>query len=497
MGGMIRIVSLVCLLVSGLAHPAAAAKRVALVIGNSAYEHATPLENPKNDAIALAAVLERLGFQVVMGVDLTRTAFEKTVRKFSKTLRGADVGLFFYAGHGLQVKGKNYLAPIDASLDDEADLDFETLPVRTILKQMERQTKTNLVILDACRNNPLARNLARSMGTRSVGIGRGLARVATGIGTLIAFATEPGNVALDGEGKNSPFTTALLQHIETPGLDVAQLLRRVRKDVIDVTSGRQVPWNNSSLTGDFFFAGQGAAAAAAPAAPPRAQPPRRNEAAEAWATIQNSNSAAVLNAYLKRYSDGIYADLARARLSEIESEAKQRVAAVAPQEEATRASSGIHTPRPRSAGESCTRRRGDIYCVSSTLAPQGRYSYEVARMMDGSESTAWVEGKKGQGIGEWIVVAYDKPQEPRQIDISNGLGKNKDVYSKNSRVKEIEVRFSNGQTRRFMLADNAREQRLGLGGSPQTMWVQIKILSVYPGWKYQDTAISELRVRAH
>jgi len=116
-------------------------------------------------------------------------------------------------------------------------------------------------------------------------------------------------------------------------------------------------------------------------------------------------------------------------------------------------------------------------------------------MMDGRESTAWVEGKRGQGIGEWIVVEFDKPQQAMRIDISNGLGKNQDIYSKNSRVKEIEVRFSNGETRRFMLADKAREQRLGLGGSPQTMWVQIKILSVYPGWKYQDTAISELRVR--
>ncbi len=493
MGGMTRIVSLVCFLAIGLTHPAEAAKRVALVIGNSAYEHAAPLENPKNDAIALAAVLERLGFTVVLGVDLKRLSFEKTVRKFSKALRGADVGLFFYAGHGLQVKGQNYLAPIDAALEDEADLDFEAMPVRTVLKQMERQTKTNLVVLDACRDNPLARNLARSMGTRSAGIGRGLARVKSGVGTMIAFATEPGNVALDGDGKNSPFTTALLQHIETPGLDVAQLMRRVRRDVIDKTSGRQVPWNNSSLTGDFFFVEKGAVGAQ-PADIPRVQAPRRNEAAEAWATIQNTNSVAVLKAYLNRYSTGIYADLARARLSELEAKAKQQVASVPPRDDGTRV---YHMPRPRAAGETCTRRRGDIYCVSSTLAPQGRYSYEVARMMDGRESTAWVEGKRGQGIGEWVVVEFDKPQQAMQIDISNGLGKNKDIYLKNSRVKEIEVRFSNGETRRFVLADKAREQRLGLGGSPETMWVQIKILSVYPGWKYQDTAISELRVRAH
>lgn len=244
-----------CFILIGLFGPAEA-RRVALVIGNSAYEHASPLANPKNDANALAAALERLDFEVVKGVDLKRSAFERTVRDFARAIRGADTALLFYAGHGLQVGGRNYLAPVDARLSDEADLDFETLPLTTILKQMEREVKTNLVFLDACRDNPLARNLARSMGTRSASVGRGLARVDSGIGTLIAFATEPGNVALDGKGNNSPFTQALLKHIETPGLDIAQMMRRVRSDVMRSTAQRQVPWNNSSLTGDFYFAGK-------------------------------------------------------------------------------------------------------------------------------------------------------------------------------------------------------------------------------------------------
>lgn len=254
------VIVFVCLVFIGLCSPAEA-KRVALVIGNAAYEHATRLDNPKNDANALAAVLERLNFEVVKGIDLNQSQFEQTIRKFARTVRGADVALLFYAGHGLQVNGRNYLAPVDARLSDEADLDFETLPLRTILKQMEREVKTNLVFLDACRDNPLARNLARSMGTRSASVGRGLARVDSGIGTLIAFATEPGNVALDGDGNNSPFTTALLKHIETPGLDIAQMMRRVRGDVMRSTAQRQVPWNNSSLTGDFYFAGKAATTA--------------------------------------------------------------------------------------------------------------------------------------------------------------------------------------------------------------------------------------------
>ena len=251
----LKVLVFVCFILIGLVSPAEA-KRVALVIGNSAYEHASRLDNPKNDANALAAVLERLDFEVVKGIDLKQLEFEKTVRKFARTVRGADVALLFYAGHGLQVNGRNYLAPVDAKLSDEADLDFETLPLRTILKQMEREAKTNLVFLDACRDNPLARNLARSMGTRSAGVGRGLARVDSGVGTLIAFATEPGNVALDGEGNNSPFTSALLKHIETPGVDVDIMLRRVRKEVLDRTAGRQVPWSNSSLTGRFEFVGK-------------------------------------------------------------------------------------------------------------------------------------------------------------------------------------------------------------------------------------------------
>ena len=255
MGKALSCIVVFCLILFGLLGPAEA-RRVALVIGNSAYEHAVPLENPKNDADALAAVLERLDFEVVKGIDLKRSEFEKTVRNFSRTVRGAEVALLFYAGHGLQVNGLNYLAPIDARLTDEADLDFETVQLATILKQMEREAKTNLIFLDACRDNPLAKNLARSMGTRSVSVGRGLARVNSGIGTLIAFATEPGNVALDGEGANSPFTTALLSHIETPGLDIAQLMRRVRRDVMTLTAERQVPWNNSSLTGDFYFSGK-------------------------------------------------------------------------------------------------------------------------------------------------------------------------------------------------------------------------------------------------
>ena len=235
--------------------PAAAQKRVALVIGNSAYTHATALANPANDAADMATALKDLDFEVIVGLDLDKRAFDAKVRDFSRALTQADTGLLFYAGHGLQVAGRNHLVPIDAQLTSERDLDFEAVSLDFVLKQMEleREGKTNIVFLDACRDNPLARNLARTMGTRSVSIGRGLAQVQTGVGTFIAYSTQPGNVALDGTGRNSPFATALLKAVRDPGRNLTAVMIQVRKDVLSSTSGKQVPWHHSALTGDFYF----------------------------------------------------------------------------------------------------------------------------------------------------------------------------------------------------------------------------------------------------
>jgi len=225
-------------------------RRVALVIGNSAYQNTDPLSNPSNDAVAVAASLRRIGFQsVIDGIDLDAEKLAGKVRDFSRALKGADLAFFYYAGHGVQVNGLNYMMPIDAKLAEETDVYAETVELNDVLKHMERQAKTNIVILDACRNNPLARNIARGMGARSAGPSLGLAEVRSGVGTLIVFATQPGNVALDGSTQHSPFTAGLLKHLETPNIDIAIMLRRVRDDVIDATKGQQVPWEHSSLRG--------------------------------------------------------------------------------------------------------------------------------------------------------------------------------------------------------------------------------------------------------
>ena len=235
------------------ASDAVAGRRVALVIGNSSYKFTSTLENPKNDATDVSSAFKAFGFEVFEGVDLDKSAMERLMRDYAGALAGAEVGLFFYAGHGLQVNGVNYLVPIDAQLLTPASLDFELVRLELIQRTMERETATYILFLDACRNNPLARNLARSLGTRSTQIGRGLATVEAGHGTLISFSTQPGNVALDGTGRNSPFAEALVKHIARQGDDLSSILIKVRTDVMETTRRNQVPWEHSSLTSQFYF----------------------------------------------------------------------------------------------------------------------------------------------------------------------------------------------------------------------------------------------------
>ncbi len=262
---LFRVALFACFMALACA-PALAEKRIALVVGNGAYAHANTLANPPNDASDMIAALKANGFDVVSSLDAGKAKLDQALRTFTERLTGADVALFFYAGHGLQVGQENYIVPVDAKL--ERDLEFEAVRLNFVLRQMEidREGKTSIVILDACRDNPLARNLARSMGTRSTAVGRGLAAAATGLGTFIAYATQPGNVALDGTGRNSPFTSALVRHMSVGGRNLPATMIEVRKDVVAATDGKQVPWDHSALTGDFYFRPGTAVASSAPPA---------------------------------------------------------------------------------------------------------------------------------------------------------------------------------------------------------------------------------------
>jgi tetratricopeptide (TPR) repeat protein len=224
-------------------------RRVALVIGNSAYTNTTALPNPQNDARLIASSLRKVGFDVNLVIDAGQSEMKRAMLEFGRALRNdATTGLFYYAGHGVQVRGRNYLIPVNASITAEDEIDLEGIDVNDFLRVMnDSKSRVNIVVLDACRNNPFARAF------RSAGSG-GLAPVQAPRGTFIAYATAPGQVALDGENKdNSPYTEALSRAIAEPGLSLERVFKRTRAEVLKVTGEQQVPWETSSITGDFYF----------------------------------------------------------------------------------------------------------------------------------------------------------------------------------------------------------------------------------------------------
>ncbi len=320
---MLRILALVLAVFAGLSQ-GLAAERVALVIGNGAYDNLTPaLPNPPNDALAVAEVLHGLGFEVEVATNVTKDKMEDALARLAQQSRAAEVTLFFYAGHGLQDQGRNYLAPIDAALTDETDLRRRFVRLDDVLDDLASANGARILLLDACRDNDAIEALRAAVpATRSAGVTRGLARVASVDGQLVAFATQPDRVAADGDGENSPFTSALMTHLPAPGVELRTALTRVRVDVAAATSNGQIPEVSDSLLGEIYLKpdssdGGGAAGEAGPAP----EKPAPSEAAAAWNAVKDSTSVAVLKTFADRYSESFYADLARARIAELEEQA--------------------------------------------------------------------------------------------------------------------------------------------------------------------------------
>jgi tetratricopeptide (TPR) repeat protein len=237
-------------------------RRVALVIGNGAYAHVTALPNPPNDAHAVAKTLRELGFEVTESIDADHATLEKVTSNFIVGATGAKIAVLYYAGHGVQIDGHNFLVPVDIQRDSAPKLMADMTDMDNLLAGLDDKIRTNILIFDACRNNPFEK-VANAGTGRSITISTGLASpgslasgATAGAGTLIAFATAPGKVALDGEGANSPFSAALSKHMPTPGIEVQQMLTRVRADVVAATDSKQVPWSNSALLGEVFLAGK-------------------------------------------------------------------------------------------------------------------------------------------------------------------------------------------------------------------------------------------------
>jgi len=275
--------------------------RTALVIGNASYPSA-PLKNPVQDAKAMAEALRRCGFQVTLLENAARTRMVQALRDFGQTIQGGGVGLLYYAGHGMQVKGKNYLVPVDADLASEDEVPYNTLDADAVLAKMESaRNRLNILILDACRNNPFARSFRSSA--------QGLAQMDAPAGSYIAFATSPGRTAADGAGSHGLYTQHLLDQLARPGIKVEDVFKRVRTGVMRDSQQQQVPWESSSITGDFYFvAGVGSATDSAPSV---------SSAVELayWDSIKGSSNAADFQAYLSRYPGGHFADLARNRVA--------------------------------------------------------------------------------------------------------------------------------------------------------------------------------------
>ncbi|WP_425405593.1 caspase family protein [Hwanghaeella sp.] len=297
-----------------------AEERIALVIGNSAYTNTSPLKNPANDAQLISESLRSVGFTVFEYHDLDQKDMKRAVLEFGDLLvsKGPDtVGLFYYSGHGIQANGTNYLLPVDATVKREKDVDIESVRAESVLHAMEEAgNRLNIVVLDACRNNPFEASYRA--------VNQGLARMDAPSGTLIAYSTSPGRVATDGEGRNSPYTFALARAMRTPGLSVEEAFKQVRVRVMERTSNEQVPWESSSLTGAFSFAGgidgqpERVELAALPPAGAQSTGNAVNDEVVFWQSIQASDNASDFQAYLDAYGEeGIFGTLAKNRIFEL------------------------------------------------------------------------------------------------------------------------------------------------------------------------------------
>lgn len=338
------VTALAMLALSAIATPALASQRVALVIGNASYAHVSKLANPVNDAADIGAALDRLGFAVTRIENAGRAALWDGLQKFSLAASASEMAVVFYAGHGIEVDKRNFLIPVDARLLSDADVEFEAVPLDLLSRAVERAKGLRLIVVDACRDNPFAVAMQRAGATRS--IGRGLAAVEPSGETLVAYAAKEGTVAADGEGRNSPYTRALLSYLEEPGLEVGLMFRKVRDAVLARTGGRQEPFVYGSLSSEgVYLAALPEPEPPAPTATVTKTGPGLEEATSEpvvtarepaqmelmfWESVKDSQVPEELEAYLERYPDGAFAVLAQSRLKRLAPSPSSDVATLSP-----------------------------------------------------------------------------------------------------------------------------------------------------------------------
>jgi Caspase domain len=348
------------LFVSLSSDQALADRRVALVIGNSQYKNASlTLPNPKNDAEDIAASLRTLGFEVVLATDADKTGLEQAMQQFARRVTDADSALFYYAGHAMQYQGRNYLMPVDAELEDEISLRYQMIAIDDVRAALDRANGVKIMILDACRNNPLADRLARTLASQSRNVGnvRGLARVDKTQGMVVAYATAADDVAQDGTGRNSPYTTALLKRMQEPGVEVEIMFRRVTADVNAQTFGRQRPETYISLLSEYYL----------------------NQSDKAlWEQVKDSGDVAAIRDFVTKFPSSTYTAQAQTKLAALDRTVRDNQTNQADREKAQGDAANLQTRLAALEAERTARERAERERVERERADRERAERERA-----------------------------------------------------------------------------------------------------------------------
>lgn len=322
---ILQTIAILVVLLGGTANFAVAERKVALVIGNADYQYSTPLKNPANDARAVSRLFEQLGYDVHLHLDTDRASIAKVLGDFHQTSTNADSAIFYYAGHGVSVDGRNYLIPVDSDIQRATDVRLGlAIDAELAIEQALADAKVKIVFLDACRDNPFVEQIKRSLGaTRSTSVSSGLSEMKSGAGTLIAFSTAPGQVALDGDGDNSPFAEALIKHLSEPGLEIRLAMTKVRGDVEGSTSGKQTPWESTNLTGFFYLSDQPVNGDTLSKATTTVDGVSESEI-EFWRSVKDSHDEILLRSYMEQFPTGLYRPIAERLIKQLKSEAASK-----------------------------------------------------------------------------------------------------------------------------------------------------------------------------
>jgi hypothetical protein len=434
------------------ATPAVAEKRVALAIGNDLYPNLPAdrqLKKAANDATTIAGTLRSLGFEVIVGTNLGRQAMIDKLAEFTARLERGDTAALFFAGHGVAIGGVNYLIPSDVPAvteGAEARVRGASLAEPDLIAELQaRSVRVALLVIDACRDNPFPRAAGRSIGNT-----RGLADAKPARGIFTLYSAGIGQTALDRLGgadtaHNSVFTRIFAEQLKRPELHLGDLAVEVRERVAEL---------------------------ALKATDERGQPAPHEQTP----------------AYYDQTLGGRIYLAGRSTASRVERPAT-KLANVAPEP-----GPAVRTSRPGAPGESCARNGAETYCVSSVLKPQFGNSYGAQNLFNASTGAAWVEGRDGNGIGEWITVEFDGMRLVKSINVQNGYQKNNDIFRKNNRVRQLRAMFSQGESQTFTLRDRLGPELLTLPKPVKAYWVKFVIEDVWAGNKYTDTAITKLQV---